>query len=172
MGYIFEQSTLSQQLDTAMIDTNDAPDTAAPLDSPTSEFCLRMARAWAALSRRLDSSLGSLHGISFADYQLLLSLQRAPGGRLRRVDLAEKLGLTASGVTRSLLPLEKIGLVGRQSDPRDARVGYAIITPTGSELVLNAGVVVHNVSRMLLGAPSREQIESTSTLLAQLGGSQ
>lgn len=153
-----------------MPDTDQDADTAAPLDSPTSEFCLRMARAWAALSRRLDNSLGSLHGISFADYQLLLSLHRAPGGRLRRVDLAEKLGLTASGVTRSLLPLEKIGLVGRQSDPRDARVGYATITPAGSELVLNASVVVHNVSRMLLGAPSREQIASTSTLLAQLGG--
>lgn len=121
-----------------MTDLNDGA--GAPLDSPTSEFCLRMARAWAALSRRLDSSLGSLHGISFADYQLLLSLQRAPGGRLRRVDLAETLGLTASGVTRSLLPLEKIGLV------------------------------VHNVSRMLLGAPSREQIAATSQLLAQLGG--
>ncbi len=142
----------------------------APFDSPTSEFCLRMARAWAALSRRLDSALGGHHGISFADYQLLLNLQRAPGGRLRRVDLAEKLGLTASGVTRSLLPLEKIGLVARQSDPRDARVGYAIITPAGSELVTNASVVVHNVSRMLLGAPSREQVESTSTLLAQLAG--
>ncbi|SFB92411.1 MarR family winged helix-turn-helix transcriptional regulator [Massilia yuzhufengensis] len=149
---------------------NDVP--AAPFDSPTSEFCLRMARAWAALSRRLDNSLGSLHGISFADYQLLLSLLRAPGGRLRRVDLAEKLGLTASGVTRSLLPLEKIGLVGRQSDPRDARVGYAIITPSGSELVTNASVVVHNVSRAVLGAPSRELLASTSALLAQLGGSQ
>lgn len=156
-----------------MTDMKDsAPDTGAPLDSPTSEFCLRMGRAWAAMSRRLDSSLGSLHGISFADYQLLLTLQRAPGGRLRRVDLAEKLGLTASGVTRSLLPLEKIGLVGRQSDPRDARVGYAIITPAGSELVTNASVVVHNVSRTLLGAPSRTQLDATSTLLAQLGGSQ
>src|SRR6476661_9589239 len=134
---------------------SDSDTGSTPTDTLTTEFCLRMARAWAALSRRLDSSLGSLHGISFADYQLLLNLQRAPGGRLRRVDLAEKLGLTASGVTRSLLPLEKIGLVGRQSDPRDARVGYAIITPTGSELVLNASVVVDNVSRMLLGAPSR-----------------
>ncbi|MGI4717701.1 MAG: MarR family winged helix-turn-helix transcriptional regulator [Janthinobacterium lividum] len=148
----------------------DAPE--APFDSPTSEFCLRMARAWAALSRRLDSALGGHHGISFADYQLLLNLLRAPGGRLRRVDLAEKLGLTASGVTRSLLPLEKIGLVDRQSDPRDARVGYAIITAAGSELVTNASVVVHNVSRNLLGAPSRAQIESTSSLLAQLAGGQ
>ena len=154
------------------MDINDTAGAGAPADSPTSEFCLRMARAWAALSRRLDSSLGSLHGISFADYQLLLTLQRAPGGRLRRVDLAEQVGLTASGVTRSLLPLEKIGLVGRQSDPRDARVGYAIITPTGSELVTNASLVVHNISRNLLGAPSRAQLDATSNLLAQLGGAQ
>jgi DNA-binding MarR family transcriptional regulator len=110
------------------------------------------------------------HGISFADYQLLLHLQRAEGGRLRRVDLAEKLGLTASGVTRSLLPLEKIGLVDRQSDPRDARVGYAIVTAAGSELVTNATTVVDNVSRAMLGAPSREQLEATSKLLAQLAG--
>jgi DNA-binding MarR family transcriptional regulator len=141
-----------------------------PTDSLSTEFCLRMGRAWAALSRRLDSGLGSHHGISFADYQLLLQLQRAPGGRLRRVDLAEKLGLTASGVTRSLLPLEKIGLVDRQSDPRDARVGYAIITATGSELVTNATVVVDNISRAMLGAPSRAQVEAASDLLAQLAG--
>src|SRR5881398_2232749 len=107
------------------------------------------------------SGLGSHHGISFADYQLLLNLQRAPEGRLRRVDLADRLGLTASGVTRSLLPLEKIGLVTRQSDPRDARVGYALITPTGDELVTNATTVVDNISRAILGAPSGDQLRAT-----------
>ncbi|WP_323144746.1 MarR family winged helix-turn-helix transcriptional regulator [Massilia phyllosphaerae] len=139
-------------------------------DTLTTEFCLRLSRAWATLSRRLDSALGSHHGISFSDYQLLLQLHRAPGGRLRRVDLAEKLGLTASGVTRSLLPLEKIGLVTRQSDPRDARVGYALITPTGSELVTNATVVVDNVSRNALVGPGRDRIEAASSLMAQLAG--
>lgn len=139
-------------------------------DTLTTEFCLRLSRAWATLSRRLDSALGSHHGISFSDYQLLLQLHRAPGARLRRVDLADKLGLTASGVTRSLLPLEKIGLVTRQSDPRDARVGYALITPTGSELVINATVVVDNVSRNALGGPVRDRIEAASSLMAQLAG--
>jgi DNA-binding MarR family transcriptional regulator len=141
-------------------------------DSLTTEFCLRLARAWATLARRLDSALGGHHGISFADYQLLLHLQRAPGGRLRRVDLADRLGLTASGVTRSLLPLEKIGLVTRQSDPRDARVGYALITPTGNELVTNATTVVDNISHALLGAPSGDQLRATSDLLAQIAGIQ
>lgn len=139
-------------------------------DTTSTEFCLRLSRAWATVSRRLDSALGSHHGISFADYQLLLQLQRAPGNRLRRVDLADRLGLTASGVTRSLLPLEKIGLVARQSDPRDARVGYASITPTGAELVTNATVVVDNVSRMALGGPARTEIETGSALLARLAG--
>jgi DNA-binding MarR family transcriptional regulator len=141
-----------------------------PQDSLSTAFCLRLSRAWATLSRRLDSALGSHHGISFADYQLLLTLQRAPGGRLRRIDLADQLGLSASGVTRSLLPLEKIGLVARQSDPRDARVGYASVTATGSELVTNATVVVDNVSRNALGGPARAQLEATSALLAQLAG--
>jgi len=88
----------------------------------------------------------------------------------RRVDLAERLGLTASGVTRSLLPLEKIGLVTRQSDPRDARVGYALITPTGLELVTNATTVVDNISRAMLGCPARAQLQATSDLLAHIAG--
>ena len=80
------------------------------------------------------------------------------------------MGLTASGVTRSLLPLEKIGLVTRQSDPRDARVGYALITPTGSELATNATTVVDNISRAMLGGPARAQLQATSDLLAQIAG--
>jgi hypothetical protein len=79
-------------------------------DTPISaslEFTLRLARAQATLVRRLDQVLGGYHGISFNDFMLLHYLNRAPGGRLRRVDLAERLALTASGVTRSLLPLEK-----------------------------------------------------------------
>jgi DNA-binding MarR family transcriptional regulator len=138
--------------------------------SDTTDFCLRLARAAAVLTRRFDASLGNHHGISFADYQLLKHLARAPGGRLRRVDLAERLGLTASGVTRSLLPLEKIGLVTRQSDPRDARVGYALLTATGSELVGNAESLVDTVSRELLAGADQVQLGTFAALLGQLAG--
>lgn len=109
------------------------------------DLCLHLARAEAALSRRFDHRLGSLHGLSFGDFTILLSLGRSSEGRLRRVELAAKLGLTASGVTRSLIPLEKIGLVTRQSDVRDARVGYAVLTPAGQELLghamISAGLI-------------------------------
>ena len=85
------------------------------------EFCLRLARAYAVLTRLLDNALGNLHGLSFSDFMVLYHLDRAPGTRLRRVDLAERLGLTASGVTLTLLTLEKLGLVVRQPDPRDRK---------------------------------------------------
>ena len=119
------------------------------------DFCLRLARAQAVLVRRLDNTLGNLHGISFSDFQLLYHLNRAPGARLRRVDVAERLALTASGVTRALLPLEKIGLVSRQPDPRDARVGYAAITPAGQELLKDS-------------AP--EQLDALAAILGQIAG--
>ena len=48
------------------------------------------------------------------------------------------MGLTASAVTKSLIPLERIGLVSRQREPRDARVGYASLTATGAQPLANA----------------------------------
>lgn len=145
-------------------------DTPLELPGPALEFCFRLNRAYATLTRRLDVTLGTFHGLSFADFMLLSSLQRAPGGRLRRVDLAERLGLTASGVTRALIPLEKIGLVKRQPDPRDARIGYAAITPAGGRLLANAMASAEDVSEAALGAVTPKQLEALSALLGQLAG--
>ena len=138
--------------------------------SPSLEFTLRLARAQATLVRRLDQVLGGYHGISFSDFMLLHYLGRAPGGRLRRVDLAERQGLTASGVTRSLLPLEKIGLVERQQDPRDARVAYAAITDTGRELLNNAVTVADQISKDLLRSCPAGQFDDLSKALALIAG--
>ncbi len=138
--------------------------------SPTTDLCLSLARANATLLRRFDNALGSHHGISFSDYQVLSHLSRAPGARLRRVDLAERLGLTASGVTRTLPPLEKIGLITREPDPRDARVGYAAVTPTGQELMRNATDVVDLVSREALRPFNPDQQAAILTMLNQIAG--
>ena len=147
---------------------NDFPAPAAV--SPSLEFALRLARAQATLVRRLDQVLGGYHGISFGDFMLLHYLNRAPGGRLRRVDLAERQGLTASGVTRTLLPLEKIGLVERQQDPRDARVAYAAITATGRELLNNAVVVAEQISKDLLRNCPQERFAELSAALGLIAG--
>jgi DNA-binding MarR family transcriptional regulator len=114
--------------------TSDPPfDASAPIDAL--EIALALTRAADSLARKMDSRLGSLHGLSFSDFTLLLHLSRAPLERLKRIDLAEKVGMTASGVTRCLLPLEKIGLITRQADARDARVGYAALSEAGRTLL-------------------------------------
>ena len=136
----------------------------------STDFCLRLARAHAVLVRRFDNALGNHHGISFSDFQLLDHLARAPGGRLRRVDLAERVGLTASGVTRTLLPLEKIGLVTREPDPRDARVGFAAITPVGLDMVGNASAVVDLVSREAARGIDPDQLAVLTDILGNIAG--
>ncbi|WP_460095637.1 MarR family winged helix-turn-helix transcriptional regulator [Pseudomonas sp. H3_E03] len=88
----------------------------------------------------VDAKLSAVHGLSFGDFMILYHLKHAHNARLRRADLADSMGLTASAVTKSLLPLEKIGLVSRQSDPRDARVGYACLTPAGDQVFADAKV--------------------------------
>ncbi|WP_426055693.1 MarR family winged helix-turn-helix transcriptional regulator [Janthinobacterium sp. PSPC2-1] len=145
--------------------TSPPPDGASALD-----FCLRLARAQALIVRRFDSILGNLHGLSFGDYQLLYHLQRAPGGRLRRIDLAERLALTASGITRSLMPLEKIGLVARQADARDARVGYAVITEAGQALLIHADATAQALGQELLQDAPAEQLGALSAVLGRLAG--
>ena len=147
--------------------TPPSPDSDGALD-----FCLRLARAQALMVRRFDSALGNLHGLSFSDYQLLYQLQRAPGARLRRIDLAERLALTASGVTRSLMPLEKIGLVARQADARDARVGYAVITEAGQTLLIHADATAQALGQELLGNASADQLAPLSLLLGAIAGKQ
>lgn len=149
------------------------PSQASPADaasSPSLEFCLRLTRAYAELTRRLDNALSSLHGLSFGDFMILYYLDRAPGKRLRRIDLAGRLGLTASGVTRTLLPLEKLGLVSRQPDPRDARVGYALLAPAGQRLLKHALVSVEPISDEAIQMVPADQLDALSFLLGQLAG--
>lgn len=138
--------------------------------SASLEFFLRLARAYAVLTRRIDNALSGVHGLSFTDFMVLFHLQRASGARLRRIDLAERLGLTASGVTRTLLPLEKLGLVARQPDPRDARVGYAVLTKAGQRLLANALVSAESISQDATQQVDGAAIDAFSVLLGQLAG--
>ena len=136
------------------------------------DLVLRLARAQAALVKRFDGPLGSLHGVSFGDFAMLLHLRRAPGGRMRRVDLAEALGLTASGVTRALAPLERIGLVVREANPRDARVAYAALTDVGRERVAEMLATAEQVGADVFGDPPWQagDLEGLADMLARLGG--
>ena len=119
-------------------------------DNDKQNFALAFAAAWNRVERRLDSSLGSIRGISLAEYRLLRALSVAPQARASRVDLAHAVGLTASGVTRALRPLEKLGMVTTIKSERDARLAMATLTPAGQELVSDASGVVNDTMASVL----------------------
>jgi DNA-binding MarR family transcriptional regulator len=95
-------------------------------------FDLSLART--QLARDVDHPL-SAHGISLADLAILRELRREPDGKLRRSELAQRLGITPSGVARQVAPLERIGLVDRESHERDARLALVVLTQTGTRIV-------------------------------------
>jgi DNA-binding MarR family transcriptional regulator len=95
------------------------------------EVFARLIRGHAAVTRELNAQLVADHGLTINDYEALLHLARAEERRMRRVDLAERLLLTASGVTRLLDGLEQAGYVDRDSCASDRRVTYAVLTDAG-----------------------------------------
>jgi DNA-binding MarR family transcriptional regulator len=111
---------------------------------------LAFAAAWNRVEKRLDSSLGSIRGISLAEYRLLRALSDAPNSWASRVDLAHAVGLTPSGVTRALRPMEKLGFVSTAKSKRDARLALASLTPSGQELVNDASGVVNDTMTLIL----------------------
>lgn len=140
-------------------------------DNKTQQFALAFAAAWNRLEKKLSNSLGAIRGISFAEYRLLHALQDAPKSQASRVELAYTVGLTPSGVTRALRPLEKLGLVSTVKNQRDARLAMAALTPAGQELVRDAsGVVSDSMATMLEGSPKLSaKLKTMTELLDSLG---
>ena len=113
-------------------------------------LALVFADTWQRLEKRLDNSLGSIRGISLAEYRLMRALGDAPSSQASRVDLAEAVGLTPSGVTRALRPMEKLGIVSTVKSKRDARLAIAALTPAGRELLNDASGIVDDTMKELL----------------------
>ncbi len=140
---------------------------------PTKEQSLALvfASTWNRLERRLDNSLGSIRGISLAEYRLLRALGDAPNAQASRVDLAHAVGLTPSGVTRALRPMEKLGIVATVRSKRDARLAIAGLTPAGRELLGDASGVVDDAMKSLLerSPQAAAQLDELVKLLDDIG---
>jgi DNA-binding MarR family transcriptional regulator len=108
-------------------------------DLPITETAwLRFLRAHAAITRELSSRLEALHELTLSDFDVLIQLYYADGQRMRRIDLARSVLLTASGITRLLDGLESCGLVAKERCDSDARVTYAALTKAGVKKIEEA----------------------------------
>jgi DNA-binding MarR family transcriptional regulator len=105
--------------------------TAQQLSNPGLQAWTRFLRAHAALTRELSTRLEAQHDLTLRDYDVLIQLYHAPDRKLRRIDIARQVLLTASGITRLLDGLEACGLVEKESCESDARVTYAVLTQRG-----------------------------------------
>jgi DNA-binding MarR family transcriptional regulator len=88
-------------------------------------------RVHASLTRRLEQDLLLEHDLPLASYDVLVQLAEAPQRRLRMTDLADRVLLSRSGLTRLVDRLAAEGLVERESCASDARGMFTVITETG-----------------------------------------
>lgn len=131
----------------------------------------RLLRAHASITRELSAKLVAEHGLTINDYEALLHLSRAPEGALRRVDLAERLVLTPSGVTRLLDGLERAGYVEKGACASDARVTYAVLTDKGrAKLERASRSHLADVRALFEGRLSPEELATLTELLGRLPG--
>jgi DNA-binding MarR family transcriptional regulator len=107
--------------------------TQGSLESVEVQAFVNFIRAHACVVRGLDRELVSDHGLTINDYEVLLRLARAPDRMLRRVDLAQQVLLTPSGITRLLDGLQRSGYVEKAACDTDARVVYAKLTEAGRD---------------------------------------
>jgi DNA-binding MarR family transcriptional regulator len=103
---------------------------------------------------RLDSELERDHGLPLTSYEVLMYIGDAEGGRLRMGELAERLLLSRSGITRLADRLERQGLIVRQRCENDGRGLFVSLTPAGrakldaARPAHLAGVRRHFISRL------------------------
>lgn len=98
----------------------------------------RLLRGHAGVRRELSAQLQADHSLTINEYETLLLLSHAEKHHMRRVDIADSLQLTPSGVTRLLDGLRERKFVDKAECPNDARVTYAVLTPAGASKLSDA----------------------------------
>ena len=132
---------------------------------------LEFLRAHAELINRLDRELETAHGLSLAEYEVLAFLSEAPDRRLRPSELARRVVISPSALTRRIDRLEKRGLVCRTRCPDDARGAYAVLCDQGyEELVAAAPTHVRGVRDHFIDRLQPEELQCLARALGAVPG--
>ncbi len=126
-------------------------------DDPRLRAWVAFLQAHAVVTRRLEAELHAERDLSLAEYDALVQLAVAADRRLRMSELADRVVLSRSGVSRLVDRLEGDGLVARRACPTDARGAWAELTPAGLErLRLAAPVHLRGVEAHFLAPIAAE----------------
>jgi DNA-binding MarR family transcriptional regulator len=146
--------------------------TQASFESIEVRAFVHFLRAHSSVTRQLDRELVIDHGLTINDYEVLLHLSRAPDRMMRRVDLAKRVLLTPSGITRLLHGLQQCGLVCKESCESDARVVYAKLTDEGAERLERASEMhLESIRGLFCERFSPEELTVLASFLERLQAS-
>lgn len=130
------------------------------------QFFFNLSKTYAIANRRFDNSLG---GLGFNELIILYHLDQAENKSLRRIDLAEKIGFTASGVTRILLPMEKVGYVKKEINKEDARVSLVLLAAGGRRRLEEASERMQFLMEEKFTTSNLKKMQELTTLLDEAG---
>ena len=137
--------------------------------APAVEAWIHLIRGQSAATRAVNAQLVADHGLTINDFECMLLLARAEERRMRRVDLAAQLILTASGVTRLLEGLEQEGWVDRANCASDRRVTYAVLTDEGYAKLQEASKShVADIRAFFETRYSNDELDQLASLLGRL----
>lgn len=131
------------------------------------EFILGLSSTYTKIFKMMDRCL-SVHGISFSEYLVMYELSKMTNKSIRRIDLAENTGMSASGITRLLNPMEKLNIVEKEQNARDARVSLVKLTDAGFELFTNATQSVFQSTDIFLEALDEKDIELFLNIITKI----
>lgn len=117
---------------------NRASSQVVPLSEEEEAAWRALARAVLVIPRLVDADLVHAHGINGTEYVVLMNLSEAADGSLRMSQLAERVAISASGLSRVIGRLEREGRVERVRSTDDGRGQVASITPAGMECLRGA----------------------------------
>jgi DNA-binding MarR family transcriptional regulator len=130
-------------------------------------------RAWLSASQlladRLNRELHDQHGLTMADYEILVRLSEAPGRRMRMSDLAGVTLSSRSRLSHQIDRMVKAGMVERQVCADDRRGAFAAMTEHGWQSLVNAAPDhVQSVRRHLVDQLSAEDFAALGIACQQV----
>jgi DNA-binding MarR family transcriptional regulator len=119
-----------------------------------------LLRVHTALVKALDAELSAEHDLPLSSYEVLITLESAPGRKRRMAELADSVLLSRSGMTRLVDRLERDGLLMRDTCTDDGRGCYAVLTERGAELLTRARPThLEGVRERFLSCFSSDELE-------------
>ena len=136
-------------------------------NSLATTFVIQQSHLASMLNKKVDNQL-SIHGISFTEYTIMYHLYNSPLKTMRRIELAEQVGISASGVTRLVAPMEKIKILEKEINPRDARQSLVKLSKVGQQLYKDATISFEHCCENLVSQLTQSQLKKLIGLVDRM----